>query len=505
MIIDVYSHGFTVKEFSRDVIPVINRMIRFMGHYELQPTDNGRYENVWTGVYGGAFADRSCFFFHISILDKFIAMVKDTAPNEQIHENVHPIYDSVAVKMIKKDFRPPRPGQDKAVEFIQDGKSNIKVICVEPGGGKTWILNQAMCDINRRMAMVIKPMYMDKWESDISEAHEVAPGDILRIEGTVSLVVAMRDALEGRLTAKYILISNNTYRKYLSLYEASNGGEFAYPVPPHELWGVFGCEVLAVDEGHQDFHFNHRLILFSHIALIVILSGTPNPDNTFKDAVTKLTYPPECRFTLPPIPPYLRITALTYGLKNRNVIKWSNRGRPDYSQVALEKSILKNKTALANYTQFTIDTVKSRFDKIYVPGRSLVVFAGTKLMVEHLRKALAKEYPKLRVKRLIGGDPYTNMTESDILVTTTKSFGTAKDKPGLAVSIMTEAVGDSQANEQHIARLRKPPEGPNSFTPEFVYYLCSDIQQHFRYHEKKKQLFAKKALSHSLEHSGVLI
>lgn len=502
MKLDIYSHGYVISNFKNNANPAILRLIKSLAHYEAQPTSDGRYENVWTHTYGGAFADRSKFFFHISTLDLLKRLVADICRDVNIIEEIHPVYDSVSVNMIKKDFRPPRPGQDKAVEFIQDGKTNTKVICVEAGGGKTWILNQATCGIQRRMGMVIKPMYMDKWETDISEAHEVQPGDILRIEGTVDFVVAMRNALEGRITAKYILISNNTYRKYLSLYEASNGGEFGYPIPPHELWGVFGCELMAVDEGHQDFHFNHRLILFSHIALIVILSATPDPDNEFKGAVVKLTYPPECRFTLPRTPPYIRVTALTYSLVNRNSLKWNNRGRPDYSQVAFEKSILKNKKALDNYTKLVIETVQARFDSLYRPGRSLAVFAGTKLMVGHLTKALAKVYPKLRVKRLTGDDPYINMLDSDILVTTTKSFGTAKDKPGLALSVMTEAVGDSQANEQHIARLRKPPEGPEYFDPQFVYFLCSDIPQHFRYHDKKKTLFAKRAMSHVIEHSG---
>lgn len=506
MLLSIYSHGFAVSDFSPRSFPAINRLCRYMGHFELTPTGDGRYENIWTGVYGGAYADRTRFFFHNSVLDKLIELVKDINPDEVIVEEVNALFDSVEVEMPKRDHRPPRPGQDKAVEFITSGEGNTKVICVEPGGGKTWILNQAMCKINRRLGMVIKAQYLDKWKADIEEAHHVEPGDILIIRGSVDFAAAMREAVEGKLSAKYILISNSTYRAYLSLYEAINGDHsFSYPVKPHDLWGAFGVEVLAIDEGHQDFHFNHRLIVFSHVPLLVVLSGTPDPDNTFKDAVTKLTYPPEARFLLPPTPPYLRITAYSYSLKTPGRVKWNNRGRPDYSQVALEKAILAYKPLLANYTEMIIGIVKGRFKEVYRPGRSIVVFAGTKLMCEHLRKAFSKAFPDLKVLRLIGGDPYSNIVESDILVTTTKSFGTAKDKPGLALSVMTEAVGDSQANLQHIKRLRKPPDGPEYFTPEFIYLLCADIHQHFRYHDKKRQLFSGMALSHTIEHSGIQI
>lgn len=503
MKIDVYSHGFSVSEIEPRNFAVINRMCRFMGHYEQQPNQQGRYDTVLTGVYGGGFADRSRFYFHINVLDKFISMVKDWTPDTTITETVHPLYETDHVDIFRKDMRPPRNGQERAIQFVIDPGST-KVICVEPGGGKTYILNQALVEISRRLGMVIKAQYLPKWEEDISKAHHVQEGDIAIIKGSVELIKLMNDALTGRLTAKYILISNSTYRPYLDLWETTNGGEmFPYPLAPHELWGVLGCEVLAIDEGHQDFHFNHRCIVYSHVPKLVVLSGTIDPDNEFKHAVTRITFPPEVRFILPPIPPYLKITAYTYSFRDRNKIKWNNRGRPDYSQIALEKSLLGNKPLLAAYTQMIVNLVKDRHGKIWKHGRVGLVFAATKLMCTHLHKHVAKAYPDRRVLRFIGGDPYSNLSNADILISTTKSCGTAKDIPGLAYVIMTEAIGDTQANGQHVKRLRKPDDGPDYFTPEFLYFLCEDIQQHAVYHRKKKEVFSKIALSHLVEYSGL--
>lgn len=504
MDISIYSHGFSVSNYGPRAKAALYRICRLLGHYELEPNQLGRYENVWKGVYGGAFNDRSTYFFHISVLDKFISIVKDTAPEIEIKETVHPLFETDYVPIIRKDERPPRNGQENAIQFIVD-EGTMKVICVEPGGGKTYILNQAMCLVNRRLGMVIKAQYLPKWEDDISSAHHVEPGDILTVKGSVDFIKLMRDAISGTLTAKYILISNSTYRAYLSLWEATNGSDlFAYPLKPHELWGVLGCEVLGIDEGHQDFHFNHRLIVYSHVPKIVVLSGTIDPDNEFKHAVTKLTFPPEVRFVLPPIPPYLRITAYVYRFKNRNQIKFSNRGRPDYSQIALEKSIMTNKALLTSYMDMWSQAIKDRLKDFYKPGRKILVFAATKLMCTHMQKHFSRDpaFKRMKVMRFIGGDAYTTLAEADLIVSTTKSCGTAKDIPGLALAIMTEAIGDGQANLQHIKRLRKPADGPDYFTPEFVYSWCENIPQHGVYHKKKKQLFASIALSHTVEFSG---
>lgn len=481
----------------------IGRVCRFMGHYELEPSGSGRYENVLKGVYGGAFANREKFYFHNSILDKFIAIIKDTSRDTVITETVHPLYETEHVDMILRDMRPPRNGQERAIEFVvADGP--MKVICVEPGGGKTFILNKALCEINRPMGMVIKAQYLPKWDEDISKAHVVEPGDLLIIRGSLELIKAMAMAKRGERLPKYVLISNATYRAYLDLWEALNGAEdFAYPLKPHEFWGVMGREVLAIDEGHQDFHFNHRLIVYSHVPKIVVLSGTIDPDNTFKNAVTKLTFPPEVRFVLPPIPPYLRITAHVFSFKRGRKVKWNNRGRPDYSQIALEKSIMADRTLLDAYMNMLAGMVKDRLPNFYKPGRKILVFAATKLMCTHLQKHLKKLFPKMKVMRFIGGDPYNNLSEADLLCSTTKSCGTAKDIPGLALTVMSEAIGDSQAGLQHVKRLRKPDEGPEYFTPEFVYTLCENIPQHNVYHQKKKLLYKSIALSHSVEYSGI--
>ena len=499
MRIDVYSHGYTVSKLTRAALTGISRLCRFLGHFELQPNEVGRYEQKQTATYAGGYANRELFCFHKGTLDRFLAIIRDIDASIKPEIVTHELWDSVPVEMKLKDLRDPRWGQPGAIRHaIAEGE--IKAVCLGPGRGKTFVFNRVTHHFQRRVCMVIRANYVDKWEEDIGEAHECEDGDILKVKGGKDLMALMHAALAGTLTAKYILISNSTYRNYLKLWEMASGDlkDKGFPLSPHEVMGALGVEILGIDEVHQDFHFNHRLIIYSHVPKILTLSGTLDPDNSFKNDVTKLTFPLETRFIEPPPPPYLRCKALQFSLASPHLIKWKHRGRSEYSQAALEKSILHYKKTLDNYKNMILDIASISFMPLWKPGRKLLVFAGTKKMCTVLADAFAKKYPDMQVRRYIGEDPYVHLREGDIIVSTTKSCGTAVDIPGLAISLMTEAVNDTQANLQHIKRLREPPPGPDYFTPEFLYFLCVNIPQHMNYHKRKTEIFAKEVISHEL-------
>lgn len=497
MRIDVYSHGYTVRGLTNATRVGVGKLCRFLGHFELQPTETGRYEQKQTATYAGGFANREQFCFHKDTLERFLRIMADIVPGIKPEIVHHDLWDSVDVKIELKDLREPRWGQPGAIEHgLSEG--NIKAICLGPGRGKTFVFNRISFAKQKRVAMILRSGYVDKWEKDIGSAHHCEEGDILKIKGGKDLMKLMLAALTGTITAKYILISNSTYRNYLKLWEMANGDlkDQGYPLSPFELMGALGVEILGIDEVHQDFHFNHRCIIHQNVPLIVTLSGTLDPDNSFKNDITKLTFPASTRYIEPPPPPYIRCKALQFSLQSPHLIKWKHRGRSEYSQAAFEKSIMHYGKVLTKYKEMILDIAAISFMPLWKPGRKLLVFAGTKKMCTILAEAFAKKYPDLKVRRYIGEDPYSHIGEADILVSTTKSCGTAIDIPGLAISLMTEAVNDTQANLQHIKRLREPDQGPDYFTPEFLYLLCSNIPQHMNYHKHKVEIFRSEVISH---------
>ncbi|MNL29466.1 hypothetical protein D3C87_1511480 [compost metagenome] len=91
------------------------------------------------------------------------------------------------------------------------------------------------------------------------------------------------------------------------------------------------------------------------------------------------------------------------------------------------------------------------------------------------------------------------MLESDIIVSTLKSLGTAQDIPKLLHVYMTDGLGSSQANLQAMGRLRDTilKIWPDA-VPTFYYLVCEDIEKHIEYHERKKETFQGRVVSHLL-------
>jgi hypothetical protein len=460
-----------------------------------------------TAVYAGAFGNREQFVFHRSVLDKFLSIVRDTCPGLAPEVRHHALYEPAAIDIEMRDLRAPRWAQPDAIAYaVADGVT--KMINLGPGRGKTFVFNSVAFKIQRRVAMILRAQYVKKWIADIKSAHMATDEDMFVVAGNKDdkegamekLSRLMKEAKDGTLTAKYILISNATYRNYLKLYEDSNGSikNSGFPYSPHELMEALGVGLLGIDEVHQDFHFNHRAIIYNHVPKLVCLSGTLDPDNVFKDEVVRLTFPVRERFTEPTPEPYLRVKALQYSFANPHMIKFKNRGRPEYSQTALEKSILSVASISKNYIAMLVDIVGISFIPIYKPGRKCLVFCATKLMCTAVAKEMARAYPHITVRRYIGEDPMEHIAEGEILVSTTKSCGTAIDIPGLAISVMAEAINDTQTNQQNIKRLRDPEPGPDYFTPEFLYTLCVQISQHMNYHKRRVEIFKLMVKSHEL-------
>jgi hypothetical protein len=117
-----------------------------------------------------------------------------------------------------------------------------------------------------------------------------------------------------------------------------------------------------------------------------------------------------------------------------------------------------------------------------------------------------KKYPEFDTVRYVGSlnDPYDELLECDIGVTTIGSGGTAIDLANLRVSLMTTAIDSRQSNEQVLGRTRRLKDFPE-IVPEFVYFVCRDIEQHIKYDNNKRDFFKGKVVEHGIEISGVYL
>lgn len=507
MQIDIYSHGFVVSQLDGRTLPSVKTLLRLLGQPEFRPSGGGRYERFIARTFAGGVADRTQFTFHIGLLDRLMALLAEYSPGLVPHIVRHDAPKGTLVEFVLKDTRPPRPYQVPAIEYCV-GPGSTKLVTLGPGRGKTFVLIRSLVLRGKRVAFVIKPQYIPKWIDDFEEATGLSKEEVLVVEGSKNLATLMQLGEMDQIKAKVILISNATYRNYLGTYEQLGSAYLhtaGFSVTPYDFFETIGVDTLAIDEIHQDFHFNFRLIIYSNVDAIWTLSGTFDPDDEFKKKMGWLLFPPDLRFVEDKPPPYIHAKALRYQFRKPESMKWSHRGRSEYSHTALEKCIMKNKTTLKAYLDMISTIVKSEYIHNHVHGYPMLIFAASKKMCTAIRDRLASDYPDVSVVRYNSGvDPFENLQSGGIIVSTKNSCGTAQDIKRLTHTLMTDSINDTQANLQLLKRLRQPAEGED-YTPEFLYLMCQDINQHVSYHEKKVKIFNGEVASHQLLVTDFLI
>jgi superfamily II DNA or RNA helicase len=140
--------------------------------------------------------------------------------------------------------------------------------------------------------------------------------------------------------------------------------------------------------------------------------------------------------------------------------------------------------------------------KDYKEGDKAIIFCASIDFATYLTNFLKTRYQNFDVRRYVEEDPFENLMEADVRVTTLISAGTAVDIAQLTTTVMTTSISSSQANEQGIGRLRPLKDGR---TPEFAYLVCEDIEKQIEYHEKKRGIINDLAASYRNIHMDVLI
>ena len=121
-----------------------------------------------------------------------------------------------------------------------------------------------------------------------------------------------------------------------------------------------------------------------------------------------------------------------------------------------------------------------------VPGKKFLVFVSSGNMGKFLQIKLQSIYPDLIVGRYIRKykDPKHVLLDSDIIVSTLQSCGTAVTVPNLSGVFLSVAIDSESSNKQAFGHIR---ELADSDKHVFGYAVCNDIRSHRSYHSSKKE------------------
>jgi superfamily II DNA or RNA helicase len=489
------THNFTITRLTPRAKTVVLEFAKRSIQYGLVRVPGGRYIHAAVRVYGCATASREEFRFHINQFEEF----KEHLANNFITDKLYSVDKKhvpvpVKIDIDVKDIWKPREHQLGVIDYVL-AKDDIrsKLISMQTGQGKSFVSLYCIKYLAMRTVIILKAMYIDKWIEDVKKTYDINPKDIMVVKGGAQLQDLIIMARNGELTSKFIIIGNKCLQNWYKLYElmGANSLDMGYDCLPEDFFETIGAGIRLIDEVHQDFHLNFKIDLYTNIEQVISLSATLINNDQFMVKMYEVAYPLNERYKNGELKRYVKATAVQYKLNDKTFLSTTEWGSTTYSHHAFEKSLSRDPRALNNFFKLIESIVEDGYLKDYVPGQKCLIFCAGIDFCTLVTAFLKKIYPQFSINRYVEDDPYSNLLESDISVSTLQSAGTAHDINNLKTVILTVGVDSIQANVQSLGRLRDLV----IYNTYFYYFFCQDIQKQVDYHNRKEKMLRERAAS----------
>lgn len=359
--------------------------------------------------------------------------------------------------------------------------------------------------INQRLFIVVLARYIEKWQSDVIEnfgkdvkLHLVKGGaDFYRLLDLAKQEYEMNTPLKKSKFPDVVLVSSNTFQRFLTSWEQATHEEREEMICPHEIFEYMGIGLKILDEAHQHFHLNFKMDLYQHMPKAVYLTATLESNDSFMQRMYQLMWPLNMRDKVLAFHKYDIVHPILYRHHQPERIRCV--GGQGYSHVLYEQSIKRHKPSRRQYLDMIGDVVEDYFLPVYAKGRKMLIFCSLVETCELVSEYLLKRFKdqKWQISRFVAGDPKEVIDTNDITVSTLGKAGTALDIPGLIQVLMTVALSEPKANLQAKGRNRDLSSKPGfeGITPKFFYFVGTDLPKHWQYHKEKETLFKDRTLA----------
>lgn len=498
--IDHYSHGCRIYNYESKFLEVIADFLEGLKLIDAEPGQFGQIEMVTKKVFFGLTHDRRNLFLHRHHLDGFLQLIREWGYDDSvIKHNYLPVPEARSLTVRFRKGITPRDYQIPIVNSLSnDSYSNA--LYLRTGGGKSISTLLAVERVGKRFAIMIPPKYFGLWEGTLYDAfgrkkieHKYKTAD-----GSPKFKALIQQALDGKLKADCIMISNATYRAFLNNFEEF-GEEWCleeYGCTPTTFHEVMGIGVQINDEIQEDPGLYFRIDLYSNVRKIINLSATPFTGSDYVTEMINVMLPEETHCPLPEYDIYQDVIALLYNdipVKPKDYLV-PHRGM--YSHMRYESQMLKNRKRFDSYVRKIIRVVDAVFVKEFQPKQKILILCATRNFIDALTVELKQEYGnRFNVGPYYQGISYNKLMRQDITISTAKSSGTGVDIPNLKEVMLLHAMNSKKDNIQILGRLRPLKDFPE-ITPRMVYFVCVDIQHQLAYHRNKKSYFHGKVKSH---------
>jgi intein/homing endonuclease len=391
-------------------------------------------------------------------------------------------------------------GEDDAVCISVEHKDKLYVTNDFIVTHNTFIALATVAASEQRFVLATKGGFVTRWLRDCCGDDSVLGlinEDIIVVKGSEALKVVIQLALTDQLEFKGLLISTNTLNNYYKHYFDNDGDMSEYGgLHPVALWQLLNVGILITDEFHMLIHMNFIREMYNHVPKTIALSGTMIPDGPFMKLIHDTLFPKECIAPEPAYTKYIAVKALFYGIHaDTKEIKCFRNAK--YSHTMYEESIINKPKVLKRYTDMLLQMGVNIYDREgrHEPGEKMIIYVSTQDMATRLTDIYKAHFgDKYIINRFVSLDPYSHVEDSDIIISTPGSLGTAHDVYKLRYTLLTTALGKEDTNIQLLFRLRKPTWNPE-VTPEMYYLVNREVKKHMDYHYRKRELFKPITLS----------
>lgn len=356
----------------------------------------------------------------------------------------------------------------------------------------------------KRFAVIILAGYVDKWIGDVTEILELEKKQVAVIQGTESLQRSTLYPGSDIPTPPAFIISISTLQRWYKTYEQDHNHPSLeeFGCKPYEFFQHLGIGTVVFDEAHQHPHAVYKCFAYMHVPMAISLSATMLTKNPVLKKVQSVMYPMHTRFDQIKMKKYIISWKCAYQIMDfdRSRLQTTEWGSNTYSHTAFEKSIIRNRSVLQQYLKMIVDLVRETYEADYLEKDKLIIFVATKAMADFVCSAIKKTWPHRETRTYLQEDGYENIIESDIIVSTVISAGTALDIKNLRRAILTIAIDSPNASAQVLGRLRELKDRD----VHFYWFSCSTIAKHEEYAANKVELYEERTAEQKKRFIGTI-
>jgi len=502
-----------IRNLNYEVIPLCNSVMSSIEYmytklstytwiYDRQLKRNTREVDK---VFVASIVHTASYRFNINTLRSFILVLGQRGiVADDIDLSFDKDYEIADIEMFINDEFTAREYQDKYVNILINNDANkYKLVDLEMGKGKSFIAMKALSILNSRAILLLLPKYIDKWIFDVQKLTDTTMDEIFVVQGSKGIHQLLNEVADvgiENLPYKFIILSSTTMQNYIRSYEqATHIDEFDYSVPPQDFTRALGVGVVMNDETHQHFASIHKSMLYLDAKLFIGLSATLETKDPYITNMYKIMFPNDSRISniVKPVA-YIDVYAVRYEITTIKHLQFKRQ--QGYNHNLFETSLMRNSVLLRDYIDMIMYYLKIGHIDRAKPGQKCLIFCASVNFCTMLTNYIAKMYPEKDVRRYVADDPYENVIDADICVSTVISSGTAIDIPKLITVIQTISISSIQANKQSYGRLRD-----NGEEERFYYLYSKSIKNQVKMHGDRVNILKPLAKNYNLmEYNKVL-